>query len=90
MRTKLAVLGEYVGHLVVGAALFAALLFFGVALHLLADWAETEREVRPAALTRPSFVTFAAWVGGSTPDGGIDGLLHAVSRKIIRELRGDE
>jgi hypothetical protein len=41
MRTKLAILGEYVGHLVVGAAMFAALLFFGVALHLLADWAET-------------------------------------------------
>ena len=41
MRAKLAVLGEYVGHLVVGAAMFAALLFFGVALHMLADWAET-------------------------------------------------
>jgi hypothetical protein len=41
MRTTLAVLGEYVGHLAVGAAMFAALLFFGVALHLLADWAET-------------------------------------------------
>jgi hypothetical protein len=41
MRTKLGILGQYVGHLAMGAAMFAALLFFGVAIHLLADWAET-------------------------------------------------
>ena len=41
MRPKLSILGEYVGHLAVGAAVFAALLFVVVVLHLLADWAET-------------------------------------------------
>jgi len=36
---KLKILGEYVGHLAVGAAMFAALLLFGGALNLLVHWA---------------------------------------------------
>jgi hypothetical protein len=40
MRRKLDVLGEYIGHLVVGTAMFATLLLFRVALHLLVEWAE--------------------------------------------------
>jgi hypothetical protein len=40
MRKNLRVLGEYVGHLVVGAGLFAALLSFGIGLKLLVQWAE--------------------------------------------------
>ena len=40
MRRKLNVLGEYVGHLVVGAGMFATLLSFGIALHLLVEWSE--------------------------------------------------
>lgn len=35
MKKKLAVLGEYVGHLAIGAAMFAALLLFGGALNIL-------------------------------------------------------
>jgi hypothetical protein len=35
MERELRVLGEYVGHLVVGGVMFAALLTFGVALNLL-------------------------------------------------------
>lgn len=31
-------LGEYVGHLAVGAAMFAALLLFGGALNMLVQW----------------------------------------------------
>lgn len=31
-------LGEYVGHLVIGAAMFAALLMFGGALNKLVHW----------------------------------------------------
>jgi hypothetical protein len=32
--------GEYIGHLAVGAAMFSALLFFGVGLNLLIKWLE--------------------------------------------------
>ena len=42
MRTKMEVLGEFVGHLVVGAAMFVALLFTGAGLSMLvrfvSDW----------------------------------------------------
>ncbi len=34
----LKILGEYVGHLAIGAAMFAALLMFGGALNLLVHW----------------------------------------------------
>lgn len=39
MKKKLMVLGEYVGHLAIGAAMFMALLLFGGALNLLVHWA---------------------------------------------------
>ncbi|MCK9988291.1 MAG: hypothetical protein AzoDbin1_04763 [Azoarcus sp.] len=39
MRKHLRILGEYVGHLAVGAAMFAALLVFGGALNILFHWA---------------------------------------------------
>jgi len=39
MKKKLWILGEYVGHLAIGAAMFAALLAFGGALNLLVHWA---------------------------------------------------
>ncbi len=39
MRKKLWVLGEYFGHLFIGAAMFAALLAFGGALNWLVQWA---------------------------------------------------
>lgn len=35
MRKKLAILGEYVGHLAIGAGMFAALLLFGGSLNRL-------------------------------------------------------
>lgn len=38
MKKKLAVLGEYIGHLAIGAAMFTALLLFGGLLTLLVDW----------------------------------------------------
>lgn len=40
MKSHLKILGEYVGHLAIGAAMFAALLLFGGALNLLVHWAE--------------------------------------------------
>lgn len=39
MKKKLLILGEFVGHLAIGAAMFAALLFFGGALNMLVYWA---------------------------------------------------
>lgn len=39
MKKKLWVLGNYVGHLLIGGAMFAALLFFGGALNKLVQWA---------------------------------------------------
>lgn len=39
MKTKSKLVGEYVAHLAVGAAMFAALLLFGGALNLLVQWA---------------------------------------------------
>lgn len=38
MRKHLKILGEYIGHLAIGAAMFAALLLFGGALNLLVHW----------------------------------------------------
>lgn len=38
MKKKLWVLGEYLGHLAIGAVMFAALLLFGGALNLLVQW----------------------------------------------------
>jgi len=38
MRKHLVVLGEYVGHLAIGAAMFTALLLFGGLLNLLVHW----------------------------------------------------
>lgn len=38
MKKKLKVLGEYLGHLAIGAAMFAALLLFGGALNKLVHW----------------------------------------------------
>lgn len=40
MHKKLRVLGEYVGQLVIGAAMFSAVLLFGVGLSLLVQWSE--------------------------------------------------
>jgi len=39
MKKKLWILGEYVGHLAIGAAMFAALLLFGGVLNMLVHWA---------------------------------------------------
>lgn len=39
MKKKLAIFGEYVGHLAIGAAMFAALLLFGGSLNKLVHWA---------------------------------------------------
>lgn len=39
MKKNLMVLGEYLGHLFIGAAMFAALLLFGGALNMLVHWA---------------------------------------------------
>lgn len=39
MKKKLWVLGEYFAHLLIGGAMFAALLFFGGALNMLVQWA---------------------------------------------------
>lgn len=36
---KLKVVGEYLGHLAMGAVMFAALLLFGGALNMLVHWA---------------------------------------------------
>lgn len=38
MRHHLKTLGEYVGHLAIGATMFAALLLFGGSLNLLVNW----------------------------------------------------
>ena len=38
MKKHLKVLGEYVGHLAVGAAMFAALLLFGGSINSLVHW----------------------------------------------------
>jgi hypothetical protein len=40
MKKKLVVLGEFVGHLVIGTAMFSALLLFGGAVNMLFHWAE--------------------------------------------------
>jgi hypothetical protein len=40
MSRQLRVLGKYVGHLIVGAAMFAALLSFGIATNILVQWSE--------------------------------------------------
>jgi len=40
MKKKLWLLGEYIGHLCVGSAMFAALLLFGGTLNILVQWAE--------------------------------------------------
>lgn len=39
MKKHLLILGEFVGHLAVGAGMFAALLMFGGALNMLVHWA---------------------------------------------------
>lgn len=39
MRKNLKILGEYIGHLAVGAAMFAALLLFGGVINILVHWA---------------------------------------------------
>ncbi|MCC7696796.1 hypothetical protein ACWYXK_08595 [Janthinobacterium lividum] len=39
MKHHLKILGEYVGHLTIGALMFAALLFFGGVLNVLVHWA---------------------------------------------------
>ena len=39
MKSKTKVLGEYLGHLMVGAMMFAALLLFGGMLNALVHWA---------------------------------------------------
>ncbi|TRZ69474.1 MAG: hypothetical protein D4S02_02035 [Rhodocyclaceae bacterium] len=39
MKKKLKILGEFVGHLSVGTAMFAALLAFGGAISILVRWA---------------------------------------------------
>lgn len=38
MKKKLWVLGEFIGHLVIGAVMFAALLIFGGSLNMLVHW----------------------------------------------------
>ena len=52
---KLKVLGEYLGHLAMGAAMFAALLLFGGALNLLVQ--ATEPIVKDAF-----FIQLMSWV----------------------------
>lgn len=39
-RNHITVLGEFVGHLAIGSAMFAALLAFGGSLNLLVHWIE--------------------------------------------------
>lgn len=39
MKRKISILGEYIGHLAIGAAMFAALLMFGGAINMLVHWA---------------------------------------------------
>ncbi len=38
MKKKLTILGEFVGHLAIGAGMFAALIFFGGTLNMLVHW----------------------------------------------------
>ncbi len=38
MKRKLKILGEFVGHLAIGAAMFVALLLFGGGLNMLVHW----------------------------------------------------
>lgn len=40
MKKHIEILGEYVGHLCIGAAMFAALLLFGGAINMLVHWVE--------------------------------------------------
>jgi len=37
-KNKLAILGEYLGHLAIGAVMFASLLLFGSVLNMLVHW----------------------------------------------------
>lgn len=39
MKKHFKILGEYIGHLLVGAVMFAALLLFGGLLNVLVHWA---------------------------------------------------
>ena len=39
MKKNLQILGEYLGHLAIGAVMFAALLLFGGGLNMLVHWA---------------------------------------------------
>lgn len=38
MKNKLRILGEYIGHLAIGAAMFLALLAFGGTLNMIVHW----------------------------------------------------
>jgi hypothetical protein len=38
MKKKLVILGEYIGHLAIGAAMFSALLLIGGALSIFVHW----------------------------------------------------
>lgn len=40
MHRELWVLGKYIGHLIIGTAMFAALLLFVMATNLLVEWSE--------------------------------------------------
>lgn len=38
MKKKISVIGEYIGHLAMGATMFLALLLFGGSLNLIVHW----------------------------------------------------
>lgn len=55
MKKKLAVLGEYIGHLAMGAVMFGALLLFGGGLNMLVHWATP-------IIGDPTFADLMKWV----------------------------
>ena len=55
MKKKLFIIGEYIGHLAIGAVMFAGLLGFGGALNCLVHWATP-------IIGDESFGTLMKWV----------------------------
>lgn len=55
LRRKLLILGRYLGHLVIGAAMFTSLLLIGMTLNLLVKWSAP-------IIADPSFTTLMGLV----------------------------
>ena len=74
MPRQLRALGKYVGHLIVGAAMFAALRSFGIATNVLVQWSEplVRFDVRPVDEARREGDTLFRRPSSGVVDGVLD------------------